>query len=463
MATITKESIGTLHEKITVKVDTADYLPGFEKALKEYSKKANIPGFRPGMVPKGMVKKMYGQSLFMDEVLKSVDKGLIDYLQNEKIEIFAQPLPMDTDMAKLDVNNFDFEVGLKPEIELPAMDSLKITGYNIKVTDEMVKEQVEKLQNQYANRIGKTEVDNEEDFLTVTFSELGADGEKVEGGIVKHDSFPVKYFTENLRKEAIDKKEGDTLQITLGDAFAEKELEYVGQSLGVDVKDEANKQKQFELAITMVQEYEKRALDESFFNQLFPAGDVKTEEDFSNKIKEDIQNYWAAQSRNQIHDQLFHQLVDNTSVNFPDEFLKKWLKVQNGQDGQPAKTDEQIEKDMPSFLNQLKWTLISDKIVVDQSISVAPEEIQAFAKQQLMGYMGGNIQDMDDQPWVNDYVERMMKDRRFVEDSYNRIQSQKLFEWAEKEVKPEDKDISVEDFTKMVEEHQHHHHEVQHD
>ena len=126
--------------------------------------------------------------------------------------------------------------------------------------------------------------------------------------------------------------------------------------------------------------------------------------------------------------------------------------------GEAPKTDEEVEAEFPQILNQLKWTLISDKIVQeDNGIQVSVDEIRAFAKQQLFNYMGGaNLS--DDQPWVTDYVEKMMKDRKYVEDSYNRIQTQKIFEWSAGQVKPADTAISAEDFSKMVEEHQHHHH-----
>jgi len=214
---------------------------------------------------------------------------------------------------------------------------------------------------------------------------------------------------------------------------------------------------------------EKKELNEEFFNQLYPGPsaaeglpqaqqDVKTEEDFRNKLRTEIQNYWAGQARNQIHDQVFHELVDHTQINFPEDFLKKWIKTQNesGKNAEP-KSDEQVEKEFPAFLNQLKWTLITDKIVQENAIQVIPDEIRGFAKQQLFSYMGGaNLS--DDQPWVTDYIEKMMKDKKFVEDSYHRIQTQKIFDWTESQVKPTDKDISAEEFTKMVEAHQHHHH-----
>src|SRR6185437_16347965 len=139
MASVTKENLGKLHDKLTVKVSKEDYLPEFEKAIKSYSKKANIPGFRKGMVPAGMVKKMYGASIFYDEVIKSVEKELKNYLVTEKPEIFAQPLPMENDLRKLDMNqpadyDFPFEIGLKPSVSLDALSTAKTTFYKVRTT-----------------------------------------------------------------------------------------------------------------------------------------------------------------------------------------------------------------------------------------------------------------------------------------------------------------------------------------
>ena len=216
--------------------------------------------------------------------------------------------------------------------------------------------------------------------------------------------------------------------------------------------------KHFKIQITKIGLLEKRELNEEFFNQLYPNLEVKTEAQFREKIREEIQAHWNSQARNQIHDQVYHQLVDHSSMNFPEGFLKKWLKTQGDtSEKQAPKTDEEIEKDFPGFLNQLKWTLITDKIVNDNAIQVNPDEIRNFAKQQLFGYMGMGNQ-AEEQPWVNDYVEKMMKDRKYMEDAYTRIQTQKVFEWAESQVNPKDKSISAEEFTKMAEAHQHHHH-----
>ncbi len=464
MATVTKENIGLLHEKLTVKLEKTDYLPSFEKALKEYSKKANIPGFRKGMVPAGLIKKMYGTSLFTDEVLKSVDRELIGYMQNDKMEIFAQPLPLESDFKHLDVNNpadytFEFEVGMKPEFTLPDLATAKTTRYVVTVTDEMVETEIDRLQNRHGNMKDVETVATEDNVLNVNFVETDEAGNEIEGGIKKDNSILVKYFSEGFRSKWMGKKVGDAEVAQLKNAFDEKEREWIVGDLGMDKEDPTAADKYFKIEITKVGLLEKRELNEEFFNQLHPGQEIKTEADFRNKIKADIQTYWNAQAMNQIHDQVFHQLVDHTAIKFPEGFLKKWIKTQNGtpENPQPEKTDEEVEKEFPTFISQLKWTLITDKIVEENGIQVNPEEIKAFAKQQLFSYMGGaNLG--EDQPWVTDYVEKMMKDRKYVEDAYSRIQTQKIFEWSAAQLKPTDKDISAEEFTKMVESHQHSHH-----
>jgi trigger factor len=464
MATVTKENIGLLHEKLTVKLEKTDYLPSFEKALKEYSKKANIPGFRKGMVPPGLIKKMYGPSLFTDEVLRSVDRELINYLQNDKLDIFAQPLPLESDIRHIDVNNptdytFQFEVGMKPEFSLPDLGKVKTVRYVVTVTDEMITSEISRLQNRHGNMKDLDVVDSEENVLNVLFTEVDESANEIENGIRKENSLLVKYFKEEFRPNLLGKTINDYVIAALNKTFDDKELNFIMSDLGMDKNDPAASQKHFKIQITKIGLLEKKELNEEFFNQLYPGREIKTEADLRDKIKEEIQAYWNAQARNQLHDQVFHALVDQTEIKFPEGFLKKWVKTQGDASTEKTvpKTDEQVEKEFPTFINQLKWTLISDKIVHDNGIQVNPDEIRNFAKQQLFSYMGGaNLS--DDQPWVTDYIEKMMKDRKYVEDAYSRLQTQKIFEWAATQVNPEDIDISAEEFSGMVEEHQHHHH-----
>lgn len=461
MATVSKENIGLLHDKITVTLEKSDYLPSFEKVLKDYSKKANIPGFRKGQVPPGLIKKMYGPSLFADEVLRSVDRELLSYLETDKLDIFAQPLPLEMDIRSLDVNNpgeytFQFEIGMKPEFDLPDLGKAKLTLYKVNVTDEMVENEISRLQNRHGNMKDEESVNTEENVLNVTFTETDETGNETEGGIKKDNSLLVKYFSPVVRTQWMEKKTGESLVLKLEEAFEEKEREWIIHDLGLENQPGAA-EKYFKIALTKIGLLEKRELNEEFFNQLYPGGEVKSIDDLRDKLRKEIGAYWNSQARNQVHDQVFHELVDHTNINFPEGFLKKWLKTQKDSKSEADKTDEQVELEFPSFISQLKWTLISDKIIKDNAIQVQPNEIRDFAKQQLFSYMGSN-QLADDQPWVNDYIERMMKDRKYVEDSYTRIQTRKIFEWADTQVKPVEKEISAEEFTKMVEAHQHHHH-----
>jgi trigger factor len=460
MATVTKENIGLLNEKLTLKLEKTDYLPTFEKSLKDYSKKANIPGFRKGMVPAGLIKKMYGPSLFTDEVLRSVDRELIKYLEDEKLDIFAQPLPVEMDIRQLDVNNptdyiFHFEIGMKPEFQLADLSKAKTTRYKVKITDEMINNEITRLQNRYGNMKDENTVNTEENVLNVIFTEVDENSNEIEGGIKKDNSLLVKYFNEEFRSNLMGKTLNDYVITQLDKAFAEKELEFILSDLGLEKNDTAVSQKHFKIQITKIGLLEKKELNEEFFKQLYPNAEVTTEADFRNKVKEEIQAYWDNQAKSQLQHMAYHELLDGTRIDFPESFLKKWMTTQ-GEKEKP-RTEEEAEKEFPVFKNQLKWTLISDKIARENNIDVKPEEIKAFAKQQLFGYMNmpmGN----DDQPWVDNYIDKMMQDRKYIEDAYNRIQGQKIFEWTETQVKPEEKEIAMEDFVKMQEEHQHHHH-----
>ena len=455
MATVTRENIGLLNEKIVVKVAKDDYLPSFEKAIKSYSKSANIPGFRKGMVPTGMVKKMYGSSVFADEVLKSVEKGLSDYMVNEKLEIFAQPLPLpENDASQLNMSNpaeyaFAFEVGLKPEFTIPDLATATLTRYKVTPTTESINEEIDRLRTRNGKMTDPETVTSDENVLNVTFTESDAAGNAIEGGIQKENSLLVKYFDAGFRSSLMGKKKDDSFVIQPSTAFEKKERDFILKDLGLEENDA---DRYFHVLITKVGLIEKAALDEAFYKTAYPNKEITTEDDFRNAVKEDIQKYWDQQSRNQLSDQIYHQLLDHTQINFPESFLKRWM--QNG--GEKPKSAEQVETEYPSFVNSLKWTLIVDQLVKANNIEVKQEDLREFAKNQLFSYMGGaNLG--EDQPWVNDYIDRMMKDKKFVEDSYHRIQTDKVFNWAETQVNPTEKEITAEEFTKMQEAHHHHH------
>ena len=456
MATVTQQEVAPLHKQFSITINKEDYLPQFEKSLKEYSKKANIPGFRKGMVPAGLIKKMYGSSLFTDEVLKTVDKEVFKFIEDEKLDIFAQPLPVDMNLGQLDVNNpnnytFTFEVGMKPGFQLPDLAKEQVKRYKVNVTDEMLNEEIERLRTRYGNMTEPESVSGDENVLNVTFIETDASGNELDGGLRKDNSLLVKYFNEAYRPGLIGKKKDDTIQLTLDEAFDAKEKEWILNDLGID----SASGKHFKLLITKVGHVEPRELNEEFFTQLFPNDEVKTEEEFRERIKQELQKQWDAESRNQLHHSLYHVLLEHTNIDFPADFLKRWIKSQ-AEKGE-EKTDEEVEKEFPAFLNQLKWSLITDKMVQENGIQVSQDDLRQFAKDQLLGYMGTSTLD-EEQQWVRDYIDRMMKDRKYVEDSYNRLQTQKIFDFAETKINAVETPVSKEEFIHLNEEHQHHHH-----
>jgi trigger factor len=455
MATVARENVGLLNDKLTVKISKEDYLPSFEKKLKEYSKTANIPGFRKGMVPAGMIKKMYGAGIFSDEILRGVEKEIYNYLNTEKPEIFGQPLPLQTDMSAMDFNNpadyeFAFEIGLKPPFEIADTAKAKLTRNTVKVTDAMLEEEISRMQIKAGKMTEPETIDNEENVLNVLFTESDNDGNVVEGGITKENSVLLKYFTAKLQKDLMGKKAGDNFVFQLDKTFEGDKLEMMLQDLGFEKDDKEAAKKFFKLEIVKLGLVEKRELNEEFFNEVFPGKDIKTEEELHSNLKVEMQQYWDAQSRNQLQDQLYHYLIDETKMEFPAAFLKRWL--QTG--GEKPKTAEESEAEYPTFSNQLKWTLISDKIITDNKLEVSNEELREYMKIEVMRYFG-QMNMGEDMSWLDSYMDRMMKDEKQLDATYRRLITEKLFAFVESNVKAKENEVTAESLTAMQHNHSH--------
>ena len=455
MATVTRENIGLLHDKLTVKVSKDDYLPTFDKKLKEYSKTANIPGFRKGMVPAGMIKKMYGPSIFSDEILKSVEKELYTWLNAEKPEIFGQPLPLSTDLRDINMNapadyEFGFEIGLKPDYILADITKAKVTLHKVAATDAMIDEEIGRMQIKGGKMTEPETVDNDENVLNILFTEADKDGAVSEGGVSKENSVILKYLTDATQKKFMGKKVGETVTVQLSKAFDDDKLDMFLQDLGFDKDDKEAAKKYFNLAIVKIGLVEKRELTEDFFKEIFPAKEIKKEAELREALKEEIENYWKGQSRNQLQDQLYHYLLDETKMEFPVEFLKRWL--QTG--GDKEKTAEQVETEFPSFSNQLKWTLISDKLIKENGLEVGNEELREYMKVEIMRYFG-TMNLGEDTGWIESYIDRMMKDEKQVDASYRRLITDKLFNWIEGQANAKEKVVTAEELTAMQHHHEH--------
>jgi trigger factor len=275
------------------------------------------------------------------------------------------------------------------------------------------------------------------------------EGNDVENGITKDNSLLVKYFNVPFRDQLINKRKDDSIVLQLNNAFEEKEREWIISDLGLDKEDANAGDKFFKMTITKVGLLEKRELNEEFFNEVFPGKEIKSEEDFSNQLKQELQQQWDTQSKVQLQDQLYHILLE-TPLEFPEEFLKKWM--QRG--GEKEKSPEEVEAEFPGFKNQLKWTLISDKLIKDNKLEVTQEELREHMQKEIMQYFGQMKLD-GDTSWIDSYIDRMMKDEKKVDSSYRRLITGKLFEWTQSQVQPVEREVTAEELTSMQHDHQH--------
>lgn len=454
MATVSRENIGLLSDKISIKLNKEDYLPSFDKKIKEYSKTANVPGFRKGMVPAGMIKKMYGQSIFIDEVLRSANNELIKYLDENKPDIFAQPLPVYENQENFDFNSpseyqFDFEIGLKPEFTLPDAKSADLTRHKINVTDEMVEDEVNRLRIKGGEMTEPEEISEDEDVVNVLFKEADENGNVIENGIEKENSVLLKYFSPALQQKLKGLKKGDKITFNLKDSFEADKLNMMIKDIGLEPGEESEK-KNFVLEVVKIGRVVKRNLQEDFFNEVLPGKNIKTEEEFRENIKKEIEDQLSYQTKNQLHDQIYHFYLDNSKIDLPESFLKKWL--QNG--GEKPKSAEEVEREFPTFSNQLKWTLISDKLMDENKIEVKAEEIREAMRNQVLQYFG-TMNIGEDMSWLDSYLDKMMKDEKQVDETYRRLSIEKLFNALENNFSPKEKVVSNTEFAEML--HHHHH------
>lgn len=425
MATITRQAIAALNDKLVVTLHKDDYIQAFEKSLKSYAKTASIPGFRKGMVPVGIVKKMYGASVFTQEVLNTVEKELNNYMEQENLEIFAQPMPLESDARMLDMNNpgdymFAFEIGLKPAININ-YQGVSLKRYVVQAGTEMIDEEMNRLRKRHGKLEDTELIADDETVLNVTITELVND-DAVNVPKEFTNSLLLRYFKESFRPTVTGKKSGESFTTSLNEAFDDKEKEWLLKDLELDANNPADADRTFEFTITKAALLIPAESDETFFEAAYPGRGLSNEEELRNAIKIDIESQYSSVSTNQLNDQIYHHLIDTTNIELPESFLKRWIK----EGGEKQLSEDDAANEMPKFISQLKWNLISTQLINEFKITVLPEEIKAQAQKQVMAYMG--IHTAQDAPWLEQYAERMMKDKKFIENTYYQLQAEKMFE-----------------------------------
>ncbi len=461
MATINRENIGVLNDRLTVTVKEDDYNPGFKKALKQYSQNANIPGFRKGKIPTGLIKKMYGGELFPQEVLKAVEDGLNDYLKKEELDLFGQPIIIpDEKSPKVDFHNpkdysFDFEIGLKPKLDLNALEKeFKFSQYKVKPEEKEIDEQIEQLQKRAAKREEIEKAEEQDHLITLSFDladENGKEiGEKEEDD--HQDTFRLDYFSKRFQNQLTTKGKGDYFSTQLKNAFKKKELEWITDDWKLDK--ETAPENHYVVTVQKIEKSITRELDEEFFQEVYPGGEVKTEEDFRKKITEDFQAQWDHQTKHMLEHEIFEKLINETKIELPVEYLKKQLQRENGK----LKTEEEVEKEYPEFEKQTKWGLITSQIIQKEELDAKPEEIKDFFRQQIQGYFQMPTITDENQQMIDELTERLMQEEGRIDEAYRTIITNKLFDWIIEKADIEEKEISSDEFKKLNEEHNHQHH-----
>ncbi len=457
MATVTRENIGTLHDKITVKLTKEDYMPSFEKSLKQYAKTANIPGFRKGNVPSGMVKKMYGQSIFGDEVLRAAGSKLEEYLKNEQVSIFAQPMvmpnekPLSLDMnAPIDVD-FAFEVGVKPEFEIGAIkNKAALTKYKVAVADKMVDDETERITKRYGNAETQPEVTSKDDIIYSKYELCDADGNVAAESKMVEDTVLLEKLPAKLQEMLMGKKNEESFVIRPADVCTTEELAgFMKDPLKEGVEAANN---YYKFTLTRVAKLQPRELNEELFAQIFPNDEIKDVAAFKERLRAELSKEYDRVSRERLHNEIYEMLVHNTAFELPVPFLKRWLK----EGGEKPKSETEVENEFGGFDHQLRWTLISDKLIIENGISVSIEEVKEHIKAQVLGYFGMGAD--GDAPWLDSYMQKVLKDEKTMDETYRRLLFEKLFTFLETQFSIAEQEVSEEEFYKLPDAHAAHHH-----
>ena len=438
---------------LTMTVEPADYQEKVEKTLKNYRKKAQVPGFRPGMVPMGMIKKQYGTAVKVDEVNKLMGEKLYEYIHENKIQMLGEPLPnqekqVPQDFEKDGELTFVFDIAVAPEFkaELSAKD--KINYYAIKADEKLIDDQVQMYASQ-AGEFVKAEVFSGNDTITGDMRELDDKGNTKEGGITIEGAMVMPaYIKADDQKKLFDgAKPGDIITFNPKKAYPDNDAE-VAALLKVqkdDVKDLAS---DFSYQITEIRHFEPAAVDQKLFDRVFGEGTVKDEKAFREKIAETI-----APQLQQNSDYKF--LLDVRAylekkvgdLQFPEALLKRVM-LQNNQD----KGADYVEKNFEGSIKELKWHLIKEQIVAANDIKVEDDDLKAVAKEtiraQFAQYGMSNVPD----DVLENYAAEQLKKRENIENFVDRAIDMKLTETLKNVVKLTQKEVTLADFNKLMQE-----------
>lgn len=436
---IQKEQIDELNAIVKVAITKDDYSDKVDKILKDYKKQANIPGFRKGQVPMGLIKKQYGKAVLVDEVNKLLQDNLNKYLTEEKLDVLGNPLPKQQDNFNWEAEDFsfEFELGLAPNFEVALKTKKPITSYKIVADKKMIDEQVDRIIKQYGKLISKSEV-GKNDELTGTF--------RNEEEEIDHKSN--LEMSKVKSKKAIDglrgKKVGDTVILKTKGLFKEDYL--LSGVLGIQ-KEKAEKLNiEVSFTIEEINERESANLDQELFDKLFGKDAITSEKELRDRIKEDSEKQFEQQADQKLLNDVTERLIETIKFDLPSGFLKKWIQTT----GEKSLSEEEANDEYEKSEKGLRYQLIEGKIIKDNGIEIQFDELKEFAKGFIKSQMAQYGQLNPQEEELDNIATRVLGNQEEVKRLSEQLMSQKLISLYKEKANLKKKEVTYDNFVKEV-------------
>lgn len=419
---------------IDLLIEKKDYVEKVDISLKDYRKKANIPGFRKGNIPVGLIKKQYGTAIKVEEINKIVQKEISKYISDNDISILGSPLPFEDgeiDWTKDEIN-LKFEIAYKPNFKLIYKPKKTITYFIIEADNEMINTQVESIQNQYGKLISLQSPDKQS---TISGNVKTAESEKQKNLSLETEKFKKAFFSKYLSNAKV----GSLININTKSFDEDK---YLNSLFTSEEKDFINKDLIFK--INEISKREKAILDKDLYKKVYKNDEIKTQKQFKNKVKSEIEKQFINQSDQKFFNDCVEFLISNTKIDLPEKFLKKLI-IANQKE---KISEDEIDKDFSQSLKGIKYQLIESKLIEENDIDVKPDAIKSYAKEMIIKQMAMYGQNQSDDEQLNSIVKRVMSSEDEVKRMYSMLLNEKiLFVFKNKISK---KDLKV-DYKKFIE------------
>lgn len=442
---ITQENVDELNAVLRVKVAAEDYLPKVESALKAHQKKATIPGFRPGKVPSGVIKKMYGRSVLVEAINKLLNDSLYTYINENKIEVLGNPLPkLDSHIDWDNQKDFEFlyEMGLAPKfnVELSAKD--KFTYKTVKIDEELINKYISDISKRYG-KVENVDVSGESDLLNGDFVELDANGEILAGGIFKTSSIFLDRVKDEATKKALIGLKKDDKVVLDAQKLADNPVD-IATMLGIE-KDAAEKiTSKIQLTVKNISRLAGSDVNQELFDKIYGEGTITSAEEFKAKIKDELVGMFINDSERKFYNDVVEYLMNKINFNLPTEFLKRWIVAVN----EKPVTPEQVESEFEGYSKGLKWSLIENKIIKDNNIQVTNEEVIESTKQMIIEQFGKYDPTPMDAEALNSTTQRVLSNKDEAKKIYEKLYGEKVLAFFKSKFTLENQELSYDDFFK---------------